>query len=39
LKEGKWLNGAIKVFGEEVPEYFGPEEALYRGGDLILERC
>ncbi len=39
LEEGKRLHGAIKVFGQEVPEYLGPEEAFYRGGDLVYELC
>lgn len=29
------FHGAIEIFGEEVPEYLGPEEAFYGSGDLI----
>jgi hypothetical protein len=39
LEEGYWFYGAIEVFGEEIPEYLRPEEAFYRGGDLVYELC
>lgn len=39
LQEGYRLHSAIEVFGEEVPEYLGPEEAFYRRGDLVYELC
>ena len=35
LQDGDRLHGAVEVLGREVPEDFGPEEALQRGHDLI----
>lgn len=35
LQDGRWLDGAIEVLGEKVPEDFGPEEAFYGSGNLV----
>lgn len=35
LEYGYWGNGRIEVSGDEVPEYFGPDESFNGTGDLI----
>jgi hypothetical protein len=35
LQDGDGLDGAVEVLGQEVPEDFGPEEAVEAGGDLV----
>lgn len=35
LQRGEGLHGAVEGLGEEIPEDFGPEEAMYGSGDLI----
>lgn len=38
LEDGYRLDSAIEVLGNEVPENLRPEEALYRGGDLVCQQ-
>ncbi len=37
LEDGDGADAAVEVGGEEVPEYFWPEEAEDGGGDLVCE--
>lgn len=37
LENGNWLDGAVQVGGEEVPEDLGPEEAFECRGDLVCK--
>jgi hypothetical protein len=39
LEDGEWFDGGVEVFGEEIPEDLGPEEALEGGGALVDSGC
>ena len=39
MEDGEGLDGAVEIFGEEVPEDLGPEETLKGGGALVDGGC